>query len=356
MPRAVFWVSVNGQEITSTLEPILISITITDSDGGKNDALELELDDAAGDIALPPTNVPIEAGIMYETEDGSPLGPPVQFSGKVDKPSSTFARGGGLRMQITAKSADVKGKPKEMKEQHYDKGKLSAAAKKFGQSAGLQVRVAPGIDLERDYWAMQGENFPEWGARIAQELGATFKVRNGEAIFAERSAGQSLGGQALPSVTAEWGVNIISGTMSPQDDRQTWQKFQVRWYDPKKAKWVYENAEARERPGSVGHLNRFPHADKDSAKKRGESNATEADRDRGGGTITIDGEPNAQAEALCQVVGVRPGVDGTYRIATARHQLSRQNGYTTELELKQPTGDAGKDDRGSGGKSDGAGS
>ena len=346
MPRSVFFVSVNGTEISNELAPILISMTISDSDGGKADSLEIELDDAGGQIELPPTNAPIVAGLAYEEDDGTPVGPPRMFEGKVDKVTSTLSRGDGLKLTISAKSADVKGKPKAHQEKHHDKGKLSEAAGSFAQGAGLTVSVASAVDIERDYWAMQGESFLHWGTRIAQEIGATFKVRGGQAVFAERSAGQSLAGQSLPTIEATVGANIIHGTMSPADDRQTWDKFRVRWYDPKAAKYKIEDAESEERDGEVQHLDRHTRPDQASAQARGKSNSKEADRDQGGGTLTIDGEPEAQAEAMCIVSGYRPGIDGTYRIKSARHILNRQGGYTTELELKQPSGTAGTDTRG----------
>lgn len=342
MSGATFYVSAAGVDIGSTLNPILISIAIRDGEGSKSDTLEIELDDGGRDIAFPPTNTPIEAGIGWE--EGGQV---AQFSGKVDKVTSTIARGGGRTLTISAKSEDSKGKPKERQERHHDKGKFSAVAKKFGEGSGLKVSVAPGIDLERDYWAMKGEDFLAWGTRMAKELGATFKVRGNQAVFAERSAGQSLGGQALPAIVVRPGEggNLISGNISPDQDVDAWGKYQVRWYDPKKAKYRVEEAEARRKPGTAKHQHRKTEADQETAKRRAKSNAAEADRARGGGTVQIVGNPEAQAEASCIVTGWRPGIDGTYRIASAEHRLTRSAGYITTLELKQPDGAAGDDDR-----------
>lgn len=347
MTRAVFYVVVNGREITNTLQPMLMSLSISDGEGNKSDTMELTLDAQGQNVEFPPTNASIEGGISWEDEAGGPVGPPVQFSGKVDKVSLGFARGQGFILTISGKSADVKGKPKEHQEKHHDKGKLSDVAKKWGGDAGLKVSVASGIDVERDYWAMQGESFLNWGARIAEEVGGTFKVRGDQAVIAERSSGKSIDGQSLPTVTAEYGVNIISGNMSPADDRQTWAKFRARSYDPKTAKYVYTDVETQEKNDSptVTHQHRFNHADPSDAKARGGSNSKEAERDQGGGSLTIEGEPSAQAECACEVVGIYPGIDGTYRIATAVHKLERSSGYTTELTLKQPKGSAGKDTR-----------
>jgi len=335
-------VSANGISLGSKLDPILTSITIRDGDGGKSDTLEIELDDAGAQIELPPTNTPIQAGIGWEA-----TGVYAQFSGKVDKVTSTASRGGGFTLTISAKSADEKGKPKERQEKHHDTGKLSEVAKKWGGDAGLTVSVAPGVDLSRDYWAMQGEDFLAWGTRIAQEIGATFKVRGDQAVFAQRSAGQTLDGQSLPAITVSPGAggNLISGNLSPSEDVDAWQKFQARYYDTKAAKYVTVDQEERAKPGTVTHHHRFNAPDADTAKRRASSNNTEADRSRGGGSVQIDGEPTAQAECLCNVVGWRAGIDGTYRVSSAEHKLTRSAGYITTLELKQPGGSAGKDNR-----------
>jgi hypothetical protein len=71
---------------------------------------------------------------------------------------------------------------------------------------------------------------------------------------------------------------------------------------------------------------------------------TKAQADKGGGTVLIDGNPAAQAESPC-IVAIRPGISGTYRIASVEHSFTRQAGFLTRLELKAPDGAAGQDDR-----------
>jgi hypothetical protein len=46
----------------------------------------------------------------------------------------------------------------------------------------------------------------------------------------------------------------------------------------------------------------------------------------------INGEPTARWQTPAQIVGVRPGVDGTYNIHNAHHVWSRQ-GYITQLHV-----------------------
>jgi hypothetical protein len=66
----------------------------------------------------------------------------------------------------------------------------------------------------------------------------------------------------------------------------------------------------------------------------------------------IDGDPAAMSQADLTVVGARPGVDGQYRIKSARHAYARNGGWTTTCDAEQPQGAAGTDNRESGSSSD----
>jgi hypothetical protein len=64
----------------------------------------------------------------------------------------------------------------------------------------------------------------------------------------------------------------------------------------------------RAKAGSTGETKK--RAGQDQAKQKADGNAAEAKRGKSGGTVTIDGEPAAQAQAPCFVAGVRGGIDG----------------------------------------------
>jgi hypothetical protein len=91
---------------------------------------------------------------------------------------------------------------------------------------------------------------------------------------------------------------------------------------------------------------RHSKADGDEAKEAAKSTGKESNREKGAGTVIIDGTPNAKAEGRCVVQGVRPGVDGEYTIDKVSHNLERGKGYSTTLTLKRPEG--AKDSRGKG--------
>jgi len=95
---AVFMVAVAGSNITTTLMPVLISLTISDKVGTHSDTASLEIDDTDGRIILPRIGAPVTVALGWEGE-----GVRVVFTGTVDEVRSSGSRGGGRTLSITAK-------------------------------------------------------------------------------------------------------------------------------------------------------------------------------------------------------------------------------------------------------------
>jgi phage protein D len=342
--RAIFWVSVNGNDVTAGLSSYVTSIRIRDAAGLASDTATIDVEDSYGQLQLPEAGAAISIGLGWE--GGAAL---VMFDGVVDDIGSTGGRGQGRMLSITAKSADTRGSLKEKQEKHKDKVSFGTVATEWGQAAGLS-EVAVHSDLaaiERPWWGMQGESYLAWGTRHARELGATFKVMGTRAVFVPRSQGQSASGKLLQAIRAAWGKNLISWSLKPVLGRPVYGKFRVRWFDQAEAKWKTEDVEAEDTDAPAVATDRVAAASPAEAQGRAGSRRTVAEREGGGGSVTIDGEPAAQAEAECEVIGARPGIDGTYRIDVVEHSYSRSGGFTTTLTLKQPAGEAGTDSRSS---------
>jgi hypothetical protein len=62
------------------------------------------------------------------------------------------------------------------------------------------------------------------------------------------------------------------------------------------------------------------------------------------GSVTIEGDPTSEPEGI-PVIQLRPGVDGSYTIASITDTLDRGSGYTTQISLGNPQGSAGADSR-----------
>ena len=341
MSKASYRISVGGNDVTAAFNPVLISLTITDSDGGKADTLDIELDDRDGQIALPAPGAPIEAMLWWEQPPAWASGAAAQFTGKTDEPKSKGSRSEGRILSISAKSADLKGKGKHKTSKHKDQAKFADIAQEWGQAAGYQVKVDDALaSIQRDYWSMANESFLSWGRRIAHELGATFKTAHPKAVFAPRN-----GSGALAGVSAVWGQNLISWDVAPTLSRGLYNQAKTRWYDHTKAQWNEEATSIGSNGGEADIRETFKAASQDRAKNRADSNADDAARKQGTGTVTIDGDAAAQAQAMLTISGARPGVDGDYRIKQATQKYSRSEGWTTTCELEQPQGAAGSDKR-----------
>jgi phage protein D len=338
--KAFFIVTVGGRAVTSAFNDLVTEITVTDAAGLNSDSASIELDDSGGRIRLPSKGDPLSISFGWEGQGGV-----VAFEGKIEDITSTGGRGQGRMLSISAKSLDTESKAKEHREKHWDDKTLGDVMKEAGQFAGVSVKVHGSLaSIKRDYWSMNGQSFIAWGDRLARDLGATFKIRNNQATFVPRNEGIGAGGTALSAISAAWGKNLISWSLSPACGRPQFAKFAARWFDVKKAKWMRTTVEGQASVSSES-TERYSEADDDAAKDRSGSAKKGGDREKGGGTVTIDGEPAARAEAECIVSGVRPGIDGNYRIDTAAHTYKRGGGFVSVLTLKQPDGEAGTDNR-----------
>lgn len=347
--RAIYQVNVAGQNISSRLGPLLTSIRISDHEGTHSDTAEITLDDKDGLIKLPRDGDPITILLGWE---GSPLA--IVFIGTVDEVRSNGSRGGGRELSISAKGLDTKGKAKEGQQLNVDDATVEQALNEAGKAAGISVKVDPSLaSVKREWWGLNDESFLHFGERVARELGGIFKVQGDRAILTKKGAG-SVSGAVLGSVVAAWGVNLISWDIAPIMGRPRHKQVRARFYDKKEAKWKEVEAQVNDDGAQATLADRHSRADEDEAQGSAENGARNSEREKGGGSVDIDGTAAAKPGAMCALAGTRPGIDGIYRIVSVNHDYSR-SGWTTRLELKEPQGEAGKDTRSSKSSSGGGG-
>jgi phage protein D len=345
--KANYSISIDGSDVSSNFGPVLQSMSITDSDGGKSDTLDIVLNDMYGQLLLPRASAAIQAAIWWEEVPAFSVAGAVTFSGKTDEPKSHGSRSGGLTLSIGAKSADHVGKGKAKLNKQQDNTTFGAVAQQWGQLAGYQVQVDSSLaSIKRAYWAMHNESFHNWGRRIAKELGATFKIAYPKAAFVPRNSGTSASGQQLSPLIVVAPGNLISWEITPIQGRGLYANSRAFYYDPAAALYkVVSNATGIN--GAEADLtDAHKHADQDHATNKSKSNAADSQRKSGGGSIELYGDPRAMSQNDCQLSGARAGVDGAYRIKTARHTFSRGGGWSCSVDVEQPQGAAGSDSRG----------
>ena len=340
MPLTVDWsVTIDGTSYTDRFNRHVIEVEVEDKAGKESDTCRIKLDDTDGAIILPRKGATISVSI---------LGEPV-FEGKTETPRSTGARGQGRILTLTAKSLDSESKAKEGQHFHKDDATLEDYLKDFAKKAGISsIKVDKELGkIKRAWWGPEGRSFIHAARQLADDLGATFKLKGDKAVFAKRGKGETATGGTMPTVMAEWGRNLISWDIEPYDARPAVKDVRISRFDRKAAKFEEEKVDVDlGGRSSASSSARLPgtRADKDDAEARGKGKKTESERDSGGGSIEIDIDPTAKAEGSCELKGARDGADGTYRIDGATHSLTRA-GATTKMQVKQPDEKAGQDGR-----------
>lgn len=334
MGLPVQWrISVNGIDASDRMNPYIEGIECTDKEGGSDDTATLTFDDNDGQLATPPKGSPVTIEI-----EGA-----LVFKGYTDAPESVVSRGGGMAMVVPCTSVDRRGKVKERQSFHKDDGTLEDFLEEAAKKAGVKnVRIDPEFaQIKREYWRAGGESFAHLGRRLAQEFGATFKIRGDEAVFSKRGSGSAPGGGALPSVPVIRGVNLIEARIKPFIGRPRFTKARVRYYDPKKSKHLVEDLEIGNDPTSVDDFLGEARPDKDAAKDAGKGRKAESENESGAGSCTILLAVEAAAGGTATVSGIKPGVDRAYRIASRTHRITRSGMAETSLELKFPQDEGG---------------
>jgi hypothetical protein len=122
-------VKIDGNDVSGPIRQTLESLEITLKAGGTSDTCGIELDDRNGQIAWP------QEGVAIEVQLGDENGVAPIFVGKVDDVRSAGDRGGGMRMMITAKGFDAKGKSKQSQERHWDNATAQTILQDAGQTS-----------------------------------------------------------------------------------------------------------------------------------------------------------------------------------------------------------------------------
>lgn len=329
-------VMINGQDVSSRWNPLLEDLTITRASGETADNCDLKLADADGSTILPSERAEVQVIIRGD----------LAFMGYVSDVTYSWDKGGGSSLEISCSSVDQGGPAKEPKSSHKDDASLSDRASQLASKAGMSVTVAGSItSIQRKYWGSVNESFMSWGQRISKEIGASFKILGKQAYLVAINEGISSSGKPLTPIAAVRGQNLISGSISPIISRPKFKDVEVSYFDIAKGEKVKKTVPSGISDVDANLRSVISAADEDQANSRASAAGKQSDREKGAGSVTILGNVLAEPEALCMISGVRPGIDGSYRISSVTHKISKGSGFQTDLDLRQPQDGAGVDSR-----------
>ena len=337
MIRILVDIVIGGRNVSSIAAPLLKEVKVFDGTDNEADIADIVLSDAGGQNWMPNERDPVSIKLGRDE-----IGAGLVFEGFVDEPRSKGGRD-GRTVELSCKSVDLEGKSKEPDELFWDDKQLGDILEEAFEKTGISVLVDPSFkSIQRAFEAMDGRDPLTFAADMAHEVGATFKVMGNRAVFAQRNSGIGLFGGSLSTFEARWGDNLLEWDITSIVPRAGYSRISSRWFDFAAGDW---KEELETLSGKAALLNTAQRVDQSHAKETAGSDKTGAERDQGMGSITVKGDFRAQAGGRCRISGARPGIDGTYAIASVEHSASVSDGFTTKIELKAPGDGAGIDSR-----------
>ena len=130
-------ITVDGRDITRTVEARLIDLQLDEGRGDEADQLSLTLDDSDGRLALPPRGARIALQLGW-------MGEPLVDKGEFEVDEVEHA-GAPDQVRITARAAEMRGPIRRRLEHSWHDSTLGAVAGDVAARNGLQLRITPAL-------------------------------------------------------------------------------------------------------------------------------------------------------------------------------------------------------------------
>ncbi|TNI83602.1 late control protein D [Aeromonas veronii] len=350
-PAPAYQVRVDGSDVSGTLRPRLMHMTITDNRGFSADTIEIALDDSDGKLAMPRRGATLQASIGWQ---GGPLVDKGTF--KIDE----LEHGGAPDvLTIRGKSADLRGGMNKLRERSWHFETIGAIVEQLAARYGLTASVGDAFKgMVIDHIDQANESDLAFLTRLATEQDAIATVKSGRLMFIKAGNGTTASGKPLPAVT----ITRQDGDQHQFSvaDRNAYTGVIAYWQDNKAAekkkievKRKRKNKPKEERPLPPGVVvnkkeNELLVGDSENVKElrhvyASQSNAMRAARaeweklQRGVAEFQITlakGRPELYPEQPTTVRGFKPQIDeADWLLTQVVHDLTDQ-GYTNRLQLE----------------------
>lgn len=191
-PRPAFSIEIEGKQLTA-LDNRLISLSLTDNRGFEADTLDLTLDDADGQVALPSRGAKISVALGWDND-------PLVFKGVYTVDEIGHA-GPPDQLTISARSADFRDTFNVKREYSWHDitvgDVVASIASRYDLRAGVSEELAK---IEIDHADQTSESDISFLTRMAEMLGAVATIKNGMLLFITPGKGVTQSGKPLPVI------------------------------------------------------------------------------------------------------------------------------------------------------------
>ena len=189
-----FMLTVNSKDVTTNIRDRLISLTLTDNRGFEADQLDVELDDADGQLAMPVRGAVVTLFLGWKEQaligKGSFTVDEVEHHGAPDT------------MTIRARSADFRGSLNSRREVSYHETTLGDIVTQIAGRNKLKPMLADGFaGIAVAHIDQTQETDAKFLTRLATLYGAVAAVKAGRLLFIRPGNGVTISGKPIPQMT-----------------------------------------------------------------------------------------------------------------------------------------------------------
>jgi phage protein D len=315
-----------GKDITLAISPALIEISYTDNMEGESDSVEMTLEDTErrwqnqwypshGDV------VNVQLGYL-----DSPLLPCGDF--EVDE---IELEGPPDTIRIKALAAGIKRSVRTRNGRAFDQTTLEAIAKQVAERNKLTLDgTIETVNIARVTQVYETDL--TFLKRVAEEYGYSFSIRGSKLTFFKRADLK----KAAPTLTIH--RQSVSSFRFHDKVHGVAAQGTASYFDPKTKEVktaTVEDPTAEGNAHSADELKLNVRAeDEQQAKLKADAALDKSNEDQTGGSLTLPGEVRLMSGVNVTLVGFGK-MSGKYTVTQARHRISRNSGYGTEVDLKR---------------------
>ncbi|WP_073652168.1 phage late control D family protein [Pseudomonas aeruginosa] len=315
-----------GKDISAHVSPALVELTYVDFMEGESDSVDMALEDAERrwqDAWYPQHGDVVQVQLGFA---GEPLLPCGEF--EVDE---VELEGPPDVIRIKALAAGVKRSVRTRNGRAYENTTLGDVAKTVAQRNKLKLTgtIEP-VKIARVTQVYETDLI--FLKRVAASYGYAFSVRGDKLCFFKRSELKAAEPTLVirrQDVTSYHFRDKVRGVVTAAT---------ASYHDPKTKqvkKATVQDAQAKGNQHSADELKLNVRAENEQqARLKADAALDVANEDQTGGSLTMPGQVKLMAGVNVKLEGFGK-MDGKYTVTQARHRVSRNSGYGTEVDVKR---------------------
>ena len=318
-------ISVDGRDITPTIESRLVSLRLEETRGEDADRLDLTLTDNDGKLAIPRQGTTIAVAIGWE---GQQLVDKGTF--KVDEVEHS---GAPDQVTIRARSADLAHTLRQRRDQSWHQLTLEQILRTIATRNGLLPRIhAELASVAIAHIDQTNESDLNFLTRLSKRFDAVATAKKDNLLFLPINSATNSKGQSLPSFT----ITRADGDSHRyhQSDQDSYTGVRAYWHDGKKANRTGVVV------GTKVNLKTLKETYSSEADAMAAAKAEWQRLQRGAANFTLTlavGNPMLVPQTQVTVRGFKSQIDGTGWLAVRTTHSLEDGGFTTQVEMETDT-------------------